>query len=282
MNFKDLNNTQITTFPTLFPSNKDFLSSNFDLSYDDNINNFSNNEDNLDNNYEEELKTTHQKNIKNNNIISYKAYKVSRFNFFIINKRNPDKFKTINQEKKTKKSNNIKNIIKRGRKRIREEIKDLKKDDIKKAHDKFSDDNMRKKCKNTVLKYALEFINKKIEEQYKDNIGHGKFKKELKVVNQKNKVNSTVNKDKSFLLKTLKEIFSENISARFNNFPKEYNKTLIESLINEEDEEKKSFFTKIFNITFFCYFFLINSFEFIWIPFINYKEIKSRYFISFI
>ena len=110
---------------------------------------------------------------------------------------------------------------------------------------------MTKKCKNIILKYALIFINEKIGEKYLDDIGYGKFKKELKIINQKNKVKSTVNVDRTFLDKNLKDIFSENISARFNNFPETYNKTLIESLINEEDKEKKIYFTELFNITFF-------------------------------
>jgi len=50
-----------------------------------------------------------------------------------------------------------------------------------------------------VLKYALEFINKKIKEKYKDNIGHGKFKKELKLLEQGKRIKSNVNFDKSFL-----------------------------------------------------------------------------------
>ena len=126
-----------------------------------------------------------------------------------------------------------------------------------KIHNKFSDDNIRKKCKNIVLKYALEYINEKIKEKYNNNIGHGNFKKELKILNQRNKVKSTVNADKSLLNKTLKEIFSDDISNRFYNYPKNHNKIIIESLINEEDKEKRIYFNKIFNITFLQ---LLNSF----------------------
>ena len=96
----------------------------------------------------------------------------------------------------------------------------------------------------------MEFLNKKIKEQYDNNIGRGKFRKELKILNQDEKVNSTVNIEKSFLFKTLKDIFSENISARLSNFQKNHNKLLIESLITEKDEEKKQYFIKLFNITF--------------------------------
>ena len=72
----------------------------------------------------------------------------------------------------------------------------------------------------------------------------------MKILNQNEKVKSTVNVEKSFLVKTLKDIFSENISARLSNFPKNHNKVLIESLIKEQDEEKRQYFTKLFDLTF--------------------------------
>ena len=55
----------------------------------------------------------------------------------------------------------------------------------------------------------MESINEKNKEKYNYNIGHGNFKKELKILNQNNKVKSTVNVDKSLLNKTLREIFSD-------------------------------------------------------------------------
>ena len=101
-----------------------------------------------------------------------------------------------------------------------------------------------------ILKYALEFLNKKIKEIYNNNIGKGKFKKKLKILNQDKKVNLSLNDEKLFLDKTLGEIFSENISARLSNYPLNYNKILIESLISEKDAEKKKCFVNLFNITF--------------------------------
>ena len=190
--------------------------------------------DNLDTNLE--LSTKENRVIKINNV--YNTYKIENYNFFIQG------VQIFN-----KKDKNNKEIKKRGRKRKRN---DNESDNNKtlKTHTKFTDDNLTKKSKNIILKYALKFINEKIEEIYQGDIGEGKFKKELKIISQKNKVKSTVNIDKSFLDKNLKDIFSENISGRFNNFPKTYNKTLIESLLNEEDEEKKSYFIELFNITF--------------------------------
>ena len=48
----------------------------------------------------------------------------------------------------------------------------------------------------------------------------------------------------------MKDIFSCDISARFYNFPRNYNKSLIESLLEDEDEDKRRYFTKLFDITF--------------------------------
>ena len=47
----------------------------------------------------------------------------------------------------------------------------------------------------------------------------------MKLLNQEGKVKSTVDNEKIFLNKKLKDIFSENISARSYNFPKTHNKT---------------------------------------------------------
>ena len=53
--------------------------------------------------------------------------------------------------------------------------------------------------KETDLKTKIRYDNnnEKIKEKYNDNIDHGNFKKELKILNQNNKVKSTVNIDKS-------------------------------------------------------------------------------------
>ena len=142
----------------------------------------------------------------------------------------------------------IKTKTKRGRKRKREEKNDASNTGEKNNHDKFSDDNLRKKCKNLVLKYVMEFINEKIKEKYKNNIGHGKFKKELKILDQKFKVNTKISVEKSFLTKTLREIFSGDISSKNNNLPKEFNKVLIETLLEDNNEERKLYFIKLFNI----------------------------------
>lgn len=87
------------------------------------------------------------------------------------------------------------------KKKIRDKIDNEKNLCDDKSHNRYSDDNIRKKCKNIILKNALVFINEKIKEKYKGQIGLGKFNKQLKILNQKEKVNSNVNKDKEFIKK---------------------------------------------------------------------------------
>ena len=102
-------------------------------------------------------------------------------------------------------------------------------------HNKFSDDNLRRKCKHYLLKYLLEFINDDIKNIYK---------------NQSQKSDATVNFNKALLKKTIGEIFSEDISRRYTIYPLDHNKNIINSLMNEKDENIKIHFTKLFNLTF--------------------------------
>ena len=125
-----------------------------------------------------------------------------------------------------------------------------KNDTIIGDHDKYAEDNLRRKAKNLVIDYALEFINAKIKMIYKDNIGNGINKKELLSLNQDYKSDTSIENNKDFLSKTLGEIFSGNISSRFkSNFP-EYNKNLIQRLLNEKDENKRLAFKRLFDIQF--------------------------------
>ena len=74
--------------------------------------------------------------------------------------------------------------------------------------------------------------------------------KKLLDMNQKQKVDSTASFNKEFLNKSLKDIFSENISSRYKILPLNFNKRVIKNLINEEDEAKRIYFQNLFNLTF--------------------------------
>ena len=183
--------------------------------------------------FDTEFKSCLITNQNNKNQENNHKYEIISFNFFIIDNNKSDYLKELNSDKnKLDEYNNNKEEKKRGRKRKRENNNDNENSEDKKAHNKFSD------------------VNEKIREKYKSNLGHVKFKKELKILNQEKKAKSTVDFDKSFLTKTLKEIFSSDISARFYNFSKDYNRKLIKSLLQDKDEERKQYFIKLFNITF--------------------------------
>ena len=118
----------------------------------------------------------------------------------------------------------------------------------KKSHTKYDFDNIFKKIKSTLLVYLLNFINMLIKKIYNDNIGHDIFLKQLLRID--NKEFSSID-NKEILNKTLKDIFSENsLSKKYSKYNENHNKYLIEQLLNEEDEEKRVFFNKLFDLTF--------------------------------
>ena len=191
-----------------------------------------------------------------NNINDNSIYSIENFKFSIINAKNET---NTNKKAKGEMHNYYKKVIvkkKLGRKTKRSTVSNFGDGEAtnfnnkEKVHDRFSDDNMRKKCKNLILKFLLEFINDKIKIKYNYNIGHGKSEKALKILNQKYKKKATVNSDREFMDKTLCDIFSQDISNRFCKYSSDHNKNVIESLINEDDEIKRNYFTKLFNLTF--------------------------------
>lgn len=117
-------------------------------------------------------------------------------------------------------------------------------------HDKYSGDNLIRKCKGVILNSLYDLINNLINEQYKFKSEEDKRKKQLLKINQFQIINSDVDFNKKFINKKLKDIFSDNITMKYKKFNVEHNKILIESLLNEKDKEKKKFFTKLFNLTF--------------------------------
>ena len=148
---------------------------------------------------------------------------------------------TKNEENKDKKNKKKKN--KCGRKRTRNG------DNIC-EHNKFSDDNIRRKCKHLTLKSLLDFLNEKIKFVYNGKIGKGIFKKKLRILNQSQTSNANIEFNKNFLNKKLKEIFSENITGRLTSIPSEHNKLIINNLINEEDIQKRNYFKELFELDF--------------------------------
>lgn len=132
---------------------------------------------------------------------------------------------------------------KRGRKKKGEES-------VSESHNKYSNDNMTRKTKHLVCKSLLNFFNHKIFDLYKGKIGHGSNKKKFILGKHSQISNGNIESNKQFLQKTLKEIFSVELSANVKNYQKDHNQKLIEILINEDDIEKREYFKGLFNLNF--------------------------------
>ena len=141
-----------------------------------------------------------------------------------------------------------KKIISQNKRRKIQEAKNREKQN-KSKHTKYAFDNILRKIKSMVLRHMMDFINKKIEEKYK-NIGNGIKIKKLFIMEKTQTSKSKIDFNIAFMNKKLNEIFSGNISTRNSNLPPEKNKILIEELMNERDDEKREYFNELFGLTF--------------------------------
>ena len=177
-----------------------------------------------------------------------------------IDKEKPTKNNTNDKEPENKqfddessvKSLVHKNILENNKKKkiFKKKSGKLKLSNSRVEHNKFSDDNLRRKCKHLVLKYLLPFINERINLIYKGKIGKGLCEKQLKVINQSQIKNVTLYFNKNFMATKIKDIFSANITKKYNYYPTSFNKELINKLLNESDETKRIYFQKLFNLEF--------------------------------
>ena len=119
-----------------------------------------------------------------------------------------------------------------------------------KEHNKYSDDNLRRKIKHLVIKALHSFLNNLIKTLYHDNIGKGPLKRQFQTLKQSQISNSKIDFNKQFLSKSIKEIFSEDVSSRITNYSIDYNRKLINYLLNEKDENIKNYFDKFFSLKF--------------------------------
>ena len=161
-----------------------------------------------------------------------------------LNKTENQKFLGNNNSQKSKKYFKInhkeKNLL--GRKKKLEHIKG--------KHNKFSDDNLRRKVKHLVIRSVMNYINEKIEFLYNGKIGNNIYIKKFLTLNKMQKSNATVDYNKNFLNKKIGYILSDNISTKYKIHKEDHNKSLVNYLINEKDINKKLFFNNFFNLTF--------------------------------
>ena len=117
------------------------------------------------------------------------------------------------------------------------------------VHNKYSDDNIIRKCKSIILNSAINFINKKINFLYLNEAKKYPEKKLFKL-KQNQSLKSKTSYNKSFLNATLKMIFSEDVSSKYSKYSPSHNRDLIKSLLNENDKTKREIFINIFSLTF--------------------------------
>lgn len=116
------------------------------------------------------------------------------------------------------------------------------------AHNKFSDDNIRRKCKHIILNILFHFINKKIFQKYQN---YSKcYEVKLLGINQKQKADASIQFNKEFLYKSIGDIFSDKISGRYSQFSPYHNKHMINFLKKDEEKDNIKYFQKIFSLSF--------------------------------
>ena len=223
-----------------FHEPEDLISSNLYIKDSNNVNTKNSSSQTI-NKFEE--KTGNSSKIKLNQSLQLKIDKIQDFfldgtpkvqkgNNFLA--KNPK----INEDKK--KTSGGKNLL--GRK---------KKGSNKLAlHTKYTEDNLSRKFKHIIVDNLMKFINSVLKIQYKDNIGIGKNKMQLLKLNQKQITSSKADYNRDFINTPIRVILSDTISTKYTKYSPYHNKILIEKLLNEEDEEKRDLFRKIFNLSF--------------------------------
>ena len=144
------------------------------------------------------------------------------------------------RKNKIKYNDNFENNKKPGRKKLN--------DYTKRRHSKNSSDNIIKKIKSKFLEYSLNFINKVLNSNLnKKNITYYNYllRKKKKEDNFENLIKALdykyvnrIKKDSelSLLDKSLKEVFSQDISSKYSRLQNDSNKTIIERIVIDEKD----------------------------------------------
>ena len=205
----------------------------------------------------------------NNNFDNFFFNKEDNFNHEINNNIfNFDSLIKNQSSKESEKENENKKIIdKITKENIQKEIKEkiylkkpfkekkklgrkIKSNECLGEHNKFSDDNIQMKLKNGILKSIFKFINIKIKMVYSNKDKSSLNKMQLLKLKQKSKESTKAEYNKNLLNRTLKSIFSQEVSGKYLRYNPNHNKDLIIKLTTDKDGEKRKIFNKLFNLTF--------------------------------
>ena len=163
-------------------------------------------------------------------------------NTFFINQLNKED-KNEQKEKLKNGNDSIDNKIEN-----KEMLNKKRKANNKNEHQsQFASDNIIKKIRIMILNAIIKFINEKLKIFFNNDLGKGICIKQLLPINRTILSHSSVEYDKEFLNKKLKEILSS-ISNKYTNALNTKNKDLIQDLINLEDKGK--YFQELFDLSF--------------------------------
>ena len=186
--------------------------------------------------------------VENNNIDNDNQQETnSNLKLYDYSDKNESESKINEMKYKKKKDNKDKKFKKVGLKQFGRKKKNSNEKGI---HDKYSSDNIIRKCKAVLIQILNKFINDKIKEIYGKERNYNIKRSRLKKMNQFQVVNSNVKYNQQFLNKKLKDIFSEKISSRCTTYSEDHNKQLINNLLNEENKKNRKIFNDILNLTF--------------------------------
>ena len=182
-----------------------------------------------------------------NNVITIQNQKINEIekeestmpiekNTFLINQLNKE---DKNEQKEIIDNNKIEN---------KELLNKKRKENSKNEHQcQFASDYIIKKIRIMILNAIIKFINEKLKIFFNNDLGKGICIKQLLPINKTILSHSSVEYDKEFLNKKLKEILSS-ISNKYTNALNTKNKDLIQDLINLEDKGK--YFQELFDLSF--------------------------------
>ena len=175
-----------------------------------------------------------------------------------FDKEEDNKIEEISQKEKNKVTIQIDNSspIHKAKNKKNEENNNINKINTTKKKEKgqknIREDYLTNKIKAVVLKIVMDFINQKLKEKFgKNGVGKGINYKKLYKINSKQTSNAKADYNQNFIYKTLKDIYSVDISTRKKDMPSDKNKILICYLLTEEKNlEIKGYFQNLFNLRF--------------------------------
>lgn len=145
--------------------------------------------------------------------------------------------KALNKKRRKNKDNENKEIEKKNKKRGRKKnTTDPFDDDTDSNHDRYSQDNIIKKLKSMLINTCRKFVNIILSIETGSNNLERLKKLDYKIINSLKKENEL-----QILGKTLKDLYSSDISRKFTHAPKDANKIYIDNVLSHNPSETTKF-----------------------------------------